>query len=54
MKMNDEDRRLWVMNDEILYNLWQSADKGLYSWVQENRKLIDNRIDRVLDREPAS
>ena len=45
--MNDEDRRLWVLNDECLYNWYKSSRKGLYQFIKDNRKELTELIERV-------
>lgn len=52
MKRNDKERRLWVLNDEGLYNMWQFSRRGLYVWIRENRTIIDSAIDGVLNQKP--
>ncbi len=45
--MNDEERRLWVLNDEGLYNLQRRSRLLLKRWIRENRALIDEVIQGV-------
>jgi hypothetical protein len=47
---NDEERRLWVLNDEGLYSYWPSERPriGLKRWIKENRSMIDECIDMVI------
>ena len=47
--MNDEERRLWVLNDEGLYNWYISTRQGLYKFVKENRNELDKIIGRALE-----
>jgi len=51
-RRNDEERREWVQNDEGLYRWQLSSRQGLYRFVRENRKEIDELIDRQLNRKP--
>lgn len=53
--MNDEERRMWVLNDEGLYRLWMRSPRGrsshdgyvgLMPWIRENRDMIDSAIKR--------
>ena len=44
---NDEERRGWVLNDEGLYNWWQSEGGSLLAWVKRNREIIDGGIWNV-------
>ena len=48
-KMNDEERRQWVLNDEGLYNWYISSRMELYNFIQKHRKEIDKAIDNVLN-----
>lgn len=45
--MNDADRRVWVENDEGLYDLFRGSGLSQTQWIRENRELIDSAIDRV-------
>lgn len=45
--MNDTDRRLWVENDEGLYNLCRTSGKSQKTWISENRDLIDELVKNV-------
>jgi len=53
-RLNNEERRLWVLNDEGLYRWWMRSRKGMRAFIKENREEIDAGIRRVLDREPIS
>jgi hypothetical protein len=49
-RRNDEERRIWVLNDEGLY-LWHRASRQhLRQFIRDNRTEIDAAIDRVLDK----
>lgn len=50
--MDDEERRMWVMNDEGLYNWWRSSRMGLYAFIKKNRKEITDAINSVLNQKP--
>ena len=57
-RINDEERRLWVSNDEGLYNWYQSEARrgdggGMKAFIKRNRAEIDAAIRRVRDRPPA-
>lgn len=45
--MNDEDRRLWVINDEGLYTLQMESGKKIMPWVRDNRTLVDEVAENV-------
>lgn len=46
--MNDRERRLWVLNDEGLYNWHRSSRKPLNQFIRKNREEIDFVIRRAL------
>jgi hypothetical protein len=46
-RINDEERRLWVENDEGLYNMMQESGLGMKRFIRENRKAIDKVINNV-------
>lgn len=54
-KINDEERRLWVLNDEGLW-LWLQASKHTSEreFVKKHRAEIDKVINRELSKEPVS
>ena len=43
--MNDEERRLWVLNDEGLYLWYRRSRKGLYAFINENRAELTRIIE---------
>ena len=43
--MNDEERRLWVLNDEGLYNWYKSERIGLYTFINANRTELTRLIE---------
>lgn len=49
--MNDEERRLWVENDEGLYCYWRAAKReeriSQREWIRKNRTFIDSVINNV-------
>lgn len=51
MKRNDEERRLWILNDEGLYLWWRRECRGeryLATFIRKNRAEIDAIIDGTL------
>ena len=52
VKLNDNDRRDWVNNDEGLYDWWRSSGIGLYRFVRENRTELTRHIQAVLATPP--
>lgn len=53
-RLNDDERRLWVLNDERLYNWYRAERSGLRRFIRANREAIDTAILSVLDRPPAA
>lgn len=51
--MNDEERRLWVLNDEGLYNWWQSEKCGLTVFIRRYRQELTQLINRALGKGDA-
>ena len=47
-RRNDSERRLWVLNDEGLYNWFRSSRLTMQKFVRENRAELDACIDRAL------
>ncbi len=48
-RLNDEDRRQWINNDEGLYDLWRASEyTTMRAFIRENHKLIDAAILPVL------
>lgn len=53
-KINDEDRRQWVLNDEGLYNLYRASGRSVREFVRQNRPEIDAVIDNIVSgQKPA-
>ena len=46
--MNDNERRLWVLNDEELYKWWTSTRLSLARFIKLNRKQLTAIIKRLL------
>jgi hypothetical protein len=49
---NDEERRLWVLNNEPLYWAYRRSKRGLRVFIRENRSEIDQVIRGELNRKP--
>lgn len=45
--MNDNDRTVWVDNDEGLYDLWCKSGLSMREFVRKNRALIDDLAEKV-------
>jgi hypothetical protein len=50
MKLNDQDRKLWVENDENLYDWWKAEGGSLGSFVRANREELDRYITAKLTK----
>ncbi len=50
---NDEERRLWVLNDEGLYSWWQGSRQPIRAFIRDNRAELDAAIARALAPPPA-
>jgi hypothetical protein len=48
--MNDDERRLWVENDEGLYLWWQDSELPIREFIRQNRGEIDRVISSALRR----
>ena len=46
--MNDNERFLWVMNDEGLYAMWQASKLAMRGFLRMHRVEIDNYIKQKL------
>ena len=47
--MNDNERELWVLNDEGLYNWFRSSHKPIRVFIKENRAEITQAINKALN-----
>ena len=43
-RLNNEEREMWIMNDESLYNFWKSSKMSIKKFIREYRKEIDQYI----------
>lgn len=48
--MNDEERRLWVLNDEGLYTWWRSSRLNMRTFIRVNRAELTACINRAMGR----
>jgi hypothetical protein len=51
-RMNDEERRLWVLNDEGLYNWYcseASRGGGVWGFIKGHRDELDDLIEQRLE-----
>jgi len=51
-KMNDEERRQWVLNDEGVYRWYIRSRMGLYRFIRENREELTEIIEKAINKEP--
>lgn len=49
MKLNDEERRQWVSNDEGLWLWFRSTRLPMTRFIRENRTEIDDAIRPILE-----
>ena len=45
--MNDNERELWVHNDEGLYTMWQASRLAMREFLRMHRTMIDNYIKQT-------
>ena len=50
IRKNDEERRLWVLNDEGLYSWWKQSRQPLKKFIKDYRKELDDCIERSLSK----
>lgn len=48
-RLNDDERRVWVLNDEGLYRWWQSSRQSIRAFIRHNRADLDAAILPVID-----
>lgn len=46
--INDEDRRLWILNDEGLYNWWRDSGLPIHTFIRANRAQLGEIIDNMV------
>jgi len=44
IRLNDDERKQWVMNDEGLYHWWRRSRQAITVFVRENRAELDEYI----------
>lgn len=49
---NDDERALWVDNDEGLYHWWRRSHLSKRAFVRANRDELDQHIGAALGRHP--
>lgn len=52
--INDEERRVWILNDEGLYLMQRGSGKSMKMFIREHRKEIDEVILNVRDGKLAA
>lgn len=53
-RLNDEERRLWVLNEESLYNMQRTSRRPMRAFIRENRETIDATIRAALAPKPKT
>lgn len=51
-RLNDQERSLWIDNDEGLYSWWKSSRQSKRDFIRENKAEIDAAIIAVRDAPP--
>lgn len=51
-RLNDQERHLWILNDESLYNWYRSSRQSMRAFIRENRDEIDSAIRKTLAPPP--
>ncbi len=51
-RLNDDDRRQWIDNDEGLYNWQRSSGLSMRDFIRSNRTELDAIINAALNRKP--
>lgn len=46
--MNNQERELWIHNDEYLYKWWNDSNQSMSQFIKENREEIDKYIFDVV------
>lgn len=44
MRINNHERELWVLNDQVLYRFWKMTNLSMTKFLKEYRKEIDNHL----------
>jgi hypothetical protein len=52
MRLNDDDRRDWLDNDEGLYDWWRYSRLSKREFIKFHREEIDSHVNAVLERKP--
>jgi hypothetical protein len=47
-RLNDDERRQWINNDEGLYNWQRSSRLSMRAFIRENHAELDEYIHRAL------
>ena len=50
-RLNDDERELWVLNDEELHNQFRSARQSMRNFIRENREEIDRYIRKEVTKD---
>lgn len=52
--MNDDQRRIWILNDEGLYNWYRESRLSMKQFIKENRVEIDKAVSPIVSGEKPS
>jgi hypothetical protein len=47
--MNDDERRMWVENDEGLYYMWKQSRLPISEFIKQNRAILTEHINRAIN-----
>lgn len=50
--LDDEERRMWILNDEGLYSWWNSSGMAMKKFIRAHREELDKAINRMLTKRP--
>tara|TARA_Y100000310_G_scaffold175211_1_gene175269 strand:- start:91 stop:237 length:147 start_codon:yes stop_codon:yes gene_type:complete len=48
--MNNAERELWILNDEVLYLAWKSTGLSITKYMKKYRENIDQYIKKANDK----
>ena len=52
-RINNEERRLWILNDAGLYNWQRSSRLSMKEFIKQNKEELDQIINEALHRNPS-
>ncbi|MEE9594267.1 MAG: hypothetical protein V3V92_02600 [Candidatus Hydrothermarchaeales archaeon] len=48
--MNDQERELWLLNDEGFYQWWKDSKLSMTKFLRDHRTEIDEYINAALNK----